>query len=242
MIGLGTIANTGTIIVGGVIGLALKSKMKPELAENLQKSVGLATVFIGAAGAFAGMLSAENGKLVTGGSLLLLFSLVIGTLIGELLRLEDRIEHLGEWLKAKVKSKENGFTDAFVTASLVVCVGAMAVVGSLNDGLSGDASMLYVKSAIDGIFIMILASSLGIGTVFSALPIFVYQGLITVFASSLKNVMTDALINDLTFVGSVLIFAVGINIIFKKKFRAGNMVPALIVPVVYRVFEKYVLK
>lgn len=237
MIGLGTIANAAAVLLGGGLGLLLKNKMKPRFAESVQKAMGLATIFIGAAGAFAGMLKIDGGKLQTGGSMLLIISLIMGTVIGELLKIEQRMETLGEWLKGRFRVKEGGFVDGFVTASLVICVGAMAVVGSLNDGLHGDYSLLLVKSALDFVIIMVFASSLGIGALFSALPLAVYQGLITLFAGLIKDFMSDALIADMSFIGSVLIFAVGINIVFNKVFRVGNMLPGLLIPIIYALLK-----
>lgn len=233
MIGLGTIANTAAVLLGGGLGLLFKNKINLRFQESAKKAMGLATVFIGAAGAFAGMLKMQDGKLTTNGSMLLIISLIIGTIIGEALKIEDRMENMGEWLKKKCRVQSGSFVDGFVTASLVICVGAMAVVGSLNDGLHGDYSLLLVKSALDLIIVMVFASSMGVGALFSALPLAIYQGSITIFAGLIKDFMSDALIGDLSFIGSVLIFAVGVNLIFKKVFRVGNMLPALLVPVIY---------
>ncbi len=233
MIGLGTIANTAAVLLGGGLGLLFKNKINLRFQESAKNAMGLATVFIGTAGAFAGMLKMQDGKLTTNGSMLLVISLIIGTVIGEALKIEDRMENMGEWLKKKCCVQSGSFVDGFVTASLVICVGAMAVVGSLNDGLHGDYSLLLVKSALDFIIVMVFASSLGVGALFSALPLAIYQGSITIFAGLIKDFMSDALIGDLSFIGSVLIFAVGVNLIFKKVFRVGNMLPALLVPVIY---------
>lgn len=231
MIGLGTIANSLAIIIGGGIGLIIKDGLKSRFQETLMSALGLATMFIGASGAMSGMLTVSDNALGTQGTMLLIFSLVLGALVGELLNIEEKLERLGEWLKTKVKTKKDDpFVEGFVTASLVVCVGAMAIVGSLQDGLLGDPSTLFAKALLDFMIVMVFASTLGIGTLFSALPVGIYQGSITLFASFLKPILTDVVIANLSFVGSVLIFAVGINICFGKKIKVGNLLPAMIVP------------
>lgn len=230
MIGLGTIVNTLAIIVGGFIGLIIKDGLKPKFQETLMSALGLATMFIGAGGAMSGMLKINESQLETQGTMLLIFSLVIGALIGEFIDIEEKLEKLGEWLKSKIKTKsDDPFVEGFVTASLVVCVGAMAIVGALQDGLLADPSTLFAKAILDFMIVMVFASTLGIGTLFSALPVGIYQGMITIFASFLKPLLTDTVIMNLSFVGSVLIFAVGINICFGKKIKVGNLLPAMII-------------
>lgn len=234
MIGLGTIVNALAIIAGGSIGMLIKGGLKNKYQETLMSALGLATIFIGASGAMSGMLKVIDKELETTGTMLLIFSLVIGALIGEFIDIEQKLEILGEWLKRRIKTKsDDSFVEGFVTASLVVCVGAMAIVGSLQDGLTGDYSTLFAKAILDFTIVMVFASTLGIGAVFSALPVFVYQGAITLFASFLKPIMTTVLISYLSFIGSVLIFAVGINICFGKKIKVGNLLPAMIVPFIY---------
>ena len=192
-------------------------------------ALGAATIFIGASGTLSGMTGIEN-------TMLLIFSLVLGSLAGEALNIEERLDKFGEFLKKKVKREnDSSFVDGFVTSSLVICVGAMAVVGSLEDGLYGDFSTIAAKSVLDCVIVMVFASTMGIGVMFSALPIFVYQGAITLFAKLLEPVMSETLIANLSFVGSVLIFCVGVNLAFGKKFRTGNMLPALLVPVLYEI-------
>lgn len=231
MIGLGTIVNTLAIIVGGFIGLIIKDGLKPRFQETLMSALGLATIFIGAGGAMNGMLKVNGQQLETQGTMLLIFSLVIGALIGEFLNIEDKLEKLGEWLKSKVKAKGNDpFVEGFVTASLVVCVGAMAIVGALQDGLLADSSILYAKAILDFTIVMVFAATLGIGAVFSALPVGVYQGTITIFATFLKPLLTNTVITNLSFIGSVLIFAVGVNLCFDKKIKVGNLLPAMLIP------------
>lgn len=294
MLGLGTIVNTLAVIGGSVIGLAAKSGLGQRFRETLTQAIGLATIFIGASGALSKMLviDAEAGGLNTAGTMLTILSLVIGALIGELARIEQRLEGLGDrlsrrfaeqgidrddavtaesgsgsgegfgaeevpgeesggkkrrvriWAKLKKRRKAAGaggnFTKGFVTASLIICVGAMAVVGSLQDGMTGDGSVLFAKSILDFVIVMILSANLGIGVMFSAIPLFVYQGLITVFAGLIRPYITDLMISDMSMVGSVLIFAVGLNVLCGAtgeekalKIKVGNLLPAIFVPVVW---------
>jgi uncharacterized membrane protein YqgA involved in biofilm formation len=184
------------------------------------------------------MLVIENGNLTTRGTMLLIFSLVIGCVLGQLLDIASKMEVLGIKLKAAVRiQNDNRFVEGFVTTSLIICVGAMAIVGAMEDGLSGNYSTLAVKSMLDFALVAILASTYGIGAVFSALPIFVYQGAITIIAALFGAVISDGLIEQLSFVGSALIFCVGVNLIKEKTFQVANMLPALVVPVLWELWN-----
>jgi len=241
MRGLGTIVNILAIIVGGSFGILIKGGLKQKIQDTLMQACGLATIFIGIEGTLSGMFTVTNGSIETSGTLLLICSLVIGGLIGEAIDLEEKMDHLGEKLKVLVKvQNDTKFVDGFVTSALIVCVGAMAVVGSIQDGLTGDASMLYVKALLDGIVILIFASVFGIGAIFSALPLGIYQGLITLGAVLIAPYLTSTLISELSYVGSALIFAVGVNISFGKKFKVGNLLPAIIVPVFYEIIKNII--
>ena len=234
MIGIGTIINTLAVLIGGILGLVIKDALKKKYQDILMSALGLATMFIGAGGAMAEMLSITDSGLETQGTMLLIFSLVIGSLIGEFIDIEEKLERLGIWLKEKVKAKNNEhFVEGFVSTSLVVCVGAMAIVGSLQDGLTGDYSTLVAKAILDFVIVMVFASTMGLGCVFACIPIFVYQGAITLFATFLKPIMTTTLISYLSFVGSVLIFAVGVNLCFGNRIKVGNMLPAMLIPFIY---------
>ena len=180
------------------------------------------------------MLKIIDNGIETQGSMLLIGSLVFGALLGEFLNIELRLEQAGEWLKKKVHIKnDNTFVEGFVTATLVICVGAMAVVGALQDGLQGDVSTLFAKSVLDFVIVMVFASTLGVGVTFSALPLLIYQGSITLFASFLKSFLSPIVIANLSFIGSVLIFAVGINLCFNKKIKIANLLPAMIIPFLF---------
>ena len=234
MIGLGTIINTLAVIVGGLIGMCLKNGLKKNLQDILMQACGVATIFIGASGTLAKMFIIENGNISTKGTMLLIFSLVLGGVLGEAVNIEEKMDYLGEKLKKSVKAeKDNLFVEGFVNVSLIICVGAMAIVGSIQDGISGDYSLLTTKAVLDLVIVVVFASTYGVGAVFSAVPIFVYQGGITLMAAIGGTFLSDAIINDLSFIGNALIFCVGVNIAFGKKFRVGNMLPALLVPVVY---------
>lgn len=234
MIGLGTIANTLAVIIGSGIGLMIKSGLKPRYQETIMQALGLSTLFIGVSGAMSGMLKIIDNGIETQGSMLLIGSLVFGALLGEFLNIELRLEQAGEWLKKKVHIKnDNTFVEGFVTATLVICVGAMAVVGALQDGLQGDVSTLFAKSVLDFVVVMVFASTLGVGVTFSALPLLIYQGSITLFASFLKSFLSPIVIANLSFIGSVLIFAVGVNLCFNKKIKIANLLPAMIIPFLF---------
>lgn len=241
MIGLGTLINTGAVVAGGLIGLAAKGGLKQRFQDTLMQGLGLVTMFIGAAGAMKGMLTIVDGGLDTQGSFLLILSFVVGALAGEALNIEGFLERAGERLKARIRrSGDARFVDGFVTSSLVICVGAMGLVGSLQDGMTGDASTLIAKAAIDFVIVLVFASTFGAGAVFSALPLLIYQGAITVFARLLTPFFTEELIANMSFVGSTLIFAVGVNMAFGKRFKVGNLVPAVLAPVLYQLFRSLV--
>ena len=232
MIGTGTIANVLAIIAGGSLGLLAKGGLKEHCQEGILKALGLATLFIGASGALAGMLAAENGVLSsagTGKTLAMILALALGALAGEFIDLDRRMEQLGAWLKAKAdRGGDSQFIRGFVTASLTVCIGAMAIVGSIQDGLTGDAATLYTKSILDFMIVMIFASIYGKGAIFSALPVGVLQGAVTLCAGLVAPVFSDGVIANLSFLGNMLIFCVGVNLCFGAKFKVANLLPALV--------------
>ena len=238
MIGLGTIVNTVAVVLGGGLGLLLKNGIAKKFETILMQALGLATVFIGAGGVLKYMLVVEDGNIATRGTMLLIFSLVIGCILGQLLDIESQMEKLGVRLKAAVRIKnDNRFVEGFVNTSLIICVGAMAIVGAMEDGLSGDSSTLIAKAVLDFALVVILASTYGVGAMFSAIPIFVYQGAITVIAAMFGAVISDVLIGELSFVGSALIFCVGVNLVREKTFRVANMLPALLIPIVVELWR-----
>lgn len=238
MIGLGTIVNVLAIVVGGIVGLIFRGGLKERFRDILMQACGLAVIFIGAAGAFEMIFTVSGDRLSSGSTMLIVISLVIGGLVGELLNIEKGLDTLGEKLKKLVRAGgDNRFVDGFVTASLVFCIGAMAICGPIDEALTGDSTTLYIKSILDMIMVMVLASVYGVGALFSALAVGIYQGIFTVFGVFIADLMTDALIVSLSGVGSVLIFAVGVNLLWPKKIRVGNLLPALLVPVVWELIR-----
>ena len=232
MFGLGTIINTAAIILGGLSGHLFGKALKERHQTSLTLSCGVSVLFIGIAGAMQGMLTIQDGVISSGQTMLVTLCLAIGTLIGEIINIEDAFERFGEWLKIKTgNAKDKDFVNAFVTASLTVCIGAMAIVGAIQDGIFGDWSLLATKAVLDFIIIMVMTCSLGKGCAFSAIPVFVFEGAITVFATFLKPLMTDLAMDYLSLIGSILIFCVGLNLVWGKKIRVANMLPAVVLAV-----------
>ena len=208
----GTLINTGAII-------------------TLTMACGVGTMFLGIAGAMKYMLHSD--LLPGGGGMLIVACLALGGLIGEIINIEGLFERFGEWLKQKTgNAKDQGFVPGFVTASLTVCIGAMAIMGAIQDGISGDWSTLGAKAILDLIIVMVMTCSMGKGCAFSAIPVFLWEGGLTLLASALRPVMTEAAMGYLSLVGSVLIFCVGLNLVWGKKIRVANLLPAVILAVV----------
>ena len=229
MVGLGTIINCAAIVAGGVLGLLFGRFLKEELQNALTIACGVSTLFIGLSGAMEGMLTVTAEGLESGGAMLVVGCLTLGTLLGELLRIEDLFERFGRWLKLKTGSAgDNSFVDAFVTASLTVCIGDMAIVGAIEDGLRGDYSILAAKAVLDLIIIMVMTCAMGKGCVFSAVPVGLLQGGVTALAGLLRPFITEAAMANLSLVGSVLIFCVGVNLVWGKKVRVAKMLPAVV--------------
>ena len=234
MRGIGTIVNVISMIVGGCIGLLCRGGLKDRFRETLVQACGLATIFIGASGALQMIFRVGEGGLETQYTMLIVLSLVLGGLIGEAINIEKRLDSLGEKLKGLVRDKSDSrFVEGFVTVSLVTCVGAMAICGPLEEGLTGNSQTLFVKSVLDTVITAVFASAYGVGAIFGALTVGVYQGLITVFATWIAPAMSEHLIMTLSGIGSVLIFGVGLNLLAPKKCKVGNLLPALLIPVVY---------
>ena len=232
MIGLGTLINSGSIIAGGFIGHFAGKLFNAEQQESLNKACGISVLFIAIAGAMEGMLKIDGSKISSGKSMLVVLCLALGTIIGELIGIERGFENFGEWLKKKTgNSGDKGFVNAFVTTSLTVSIGAMAIVGAIQDGLMGDYSTLAVKSVLDCIIVAVMTSSMGKGAVFSAIPVFVFEGAITLLAKLVSPIMTATAIAYLSLIGSVLIFCIGINLVWGKKLNVANMLPAVILAI-----------
>ena len=203
--------------------------LNERIQDSLQKASGICVLFIGIAGAMEGMLKLSGSSLSAGRSMLIVASLALGALVGEILNIEHGFERFGEWLKVKTgNAKDKSFVEGFVTASLTVCIGAMAVVGSIKDGISGDYSILVTKAILDLIIITVMTCSLGKGCAFSAIPVAVFQGLITALARLIKPLMTDGALANLSLIGSILIFCVGVNLVWDKRIKVANLLPSLV--------------
>ena len=233
MFGLGTIINSAAIVAGGVIGHFTGKLFREEQQEALTKACGVSVLFIAVAGAMQGMMSIDGNRIVSGKSMLVVLCLALGTVAGELIGIEKGFERFGEWLKNKTgNSGDKQFVNAFVTASLTVCIGAMAIVGAIQDGILGDYSTLAVKAVLDFIIVAVMTSSLGKGSAFSAIPVFLFEGSITLLARLISPIMTDLAIAYLSLIGSVLIFCVGVNLVWGKLIRVANMLPAVVFAVI----------
>ena len=232
MIGTGTLVNAAAIIAGCVIGCLFKDGIPDKIQKTISIAVGVSVMLIGLLGVV------DNA----GNTMLLVLSLVIGGVVGELIDFEAKFETLGEKIKKRFikegSSSSATFVEGFVSASILFCVGAMAIVGSLNDGLLHDPSVLFTKAILDGITSVVMASSLGIGVGFSAGPILIYQGLITLLAGILEPVLTEELIRNMSFVGNAIIFCIGINFLWPKKVKVGNLFPAMFMPIIMGLFIK----
>jgi len=232
MNGLGTIMNVAAIVAGGLLGILFGRFIGERHRDSLCKACGLAVLFIGTAGTLKGMFSVVNDRLVYGGDFLIIGCLCLGALIGEWINIEGGFEKFGVWLKKKSHSSgDNRFLDGFVNASFTVCIGAMAIVGAITDGLYGDYTILATKSILDFIIIMIMAATHGKGTIFSAIPVALLQGGVTALSVLIKPIMTETALLYLSIIGSILIFCVGINLVFGKKIRVANLLPAIILAV-----------
>ncbi len=237
MIGVGTLINMGAIIIGGIIGMIGRHFINKRIQETLMKAIGLCVIFIGASGALQKILYIDNGALNTQGTMLLIASFAIGSLIGESINIEHYIERFGIWLREKTgNSQDANFLNGFLTSSFTVCIGAMAIVGALQDGLTGDYSLLVTKAILDFLIIIIMTSSFGIGCLFSSIPVGLFQGFFTLMARFIEPLMNDKSIDYISMTGSILIFCVGVNLIRKDTFKVSNMLPVIIVAVVLGIF------
>lgn len=241
MRGLGTIINVVTVVAGSLLGMFLKGGLPKRFEKTIMSAVGSAVIIIGLTGALPEMFVVNgDGTISSQYVMLMVLSLVIGGIAGELINIEDKLERLGNWCKRKASflAKDNPkFVDGFVSASLLFCVGAMAIVGSITDGLTGDYTTLAAKAVLDGVMSVVLTASFGSGVILSAIAVAVYQGGITLLATFLEPLLTDVLISQMTMVGSVLIMGIGFNLLFDNKVvKVGNLLPAVLIPVVYQLF------
>ena len=218
----GTLVNTVSIIAGSLIGLLFRKGIPSKYNLGVIYAIALAVILIGL-----------KSALHSDDLLLIIFSLAIGSVFGEWMRIETHLENFGQWLETRLSGAGDGIAKGFVTASLVYCVGSMAIVGAMESGLSGNHQTLFAKSVLDGITAIVFASSFGIGVLFSAASVFTYQGMITIAAAGLKPFLTAPVIAQMSSVGGLLIMAIGINLLDMQKLKVGNMLPAIFVPPVF---------
>lgn len=228
---LGTIVNAAAILAGGLLGLLIKGGLKDGLRSTLSSAIALSVIFVGISGALGGMLDPESNDI------LFIISMVIGALLGEWIGIERRLETLGNFLQSKLQKGggdgESTFSQGFVTASLLYCVGTMAIMGSIESGVKGEYGILFAKSILDGIMAIVLASTLGMGVLFSAVSVFIYQGILTMLAVSVSPYLTADMLREISIVGGILITGLGLNQLGVTKIRVGNLLPAIVIPVIY---------
>ncbi len=235
--GIGTIVNSAVVAAGGTIGMLIKKGMPQRFQQNLFTGLGITVVVIGISGALAGMFRvSENGMIDRENMLMLVLSMAIGGVAGELIRVDRLFEKLSEWLKKRFRRDgDNRFNQGFVSAAMLFCVGAMAIVGAMEDGLMGNPETLFAKSVLDGTMAVVLGSVYGIGVAVSAVAILVYQGAVTLFSFALRAVITDVVVLQMSMVGSVVIILVGVNMMGLKKVNAANFLPATFMPLIWAI-------
>ncbi len=234
MIGLGTLINVGAIILGGIIGILGRHFINEKIQDSLLKANGLCVVFIGISGALQKILYIEQDTIKTKGTMVLIGSFALGSLIGEILDLDRHIEQFGVWLREKTgNAKDADFLNGFLTASFTVCIGAMAIVGALQDGMMGDYSVLLTKSILDFLIILVMTSALGKGCIFSAISVGLFQGSITLLARLIAPIMNDTALDYISMTGSILIFCVGVNLLRKDTFKVSNMLPVVLLAAIF---------
>lgn len=233
----GTVVNAVTVVAGGLVGLALKKGMKPELEAALYKALGLATLILGLNGVIGSMFTVTaEGRLSSSGELLLILSLALGALMGELLQIDRRMNALSEKLGRRFGGA--GFAASFLNGTLLFCVGAMTILGAFNEGLYGDAGVLYLKSVLDGVASVVFGATLGVGVCFAALPILLYEGGLTLLAGLLAPYLQGQLLDEICMVGYVMVMGIGLNFLFDNlKLKTANLLPALLVPVAWAVIR-----
>ncbi|MBU3819308.1 MAG: DUF554 domain-containing protein [Candidatus Faecalibacterium intestinavium] len=230
----GTLVNAGMIAAGSCVGLILKKGLRPHLEQAIHQATGLAVIMIGLNGALTNMLSSDpaTGSVSSSGELMLVFSMILGAIVGESLGIEEHLNRLGDLVEDKLHL--SGFAQSFVNGALIYCVGAMAIVGAINDGLLGDPSTLITKGVLDGVTSIVLAASMGPGVLFSAIPVILYQGGLTLFAGLLEPVLQGELLRQICAAGFVLVGCIGVNFMSDKfHIKVANFLPALLVPALW---------
>lgn len=237
---LGTIVNTAAIVLGGILGMVFQKCFNSQIEQSLYKVLGICVFILGLNGVISSMFTIQDNRISSSGELLLVVSLVLGAVAGEMLKIEDKLQSLSKAVESKLRI--SGFSSGFVAASILFCVGAMAIVGAINDGLRGNSNTLYVKSMLDGVSSIILASTLGIGVIFSAIPVLLYQGSLSLFAAWIGPALTDTLLNQICMVGYAIVMCIGMNLLGIVKIKTANLLPAILIPILYHWFTILILK
>ncbi|MFA6627317.1 MAG: DUF554 domain-containing protein [Bacilli bacterium] len=230
---LGNLVNVSAIIVGGFAGILCRKIFRKEILESVLKVVGIVVLIFGLIGVIKSMITIEAGTITSHGELLLLVAMVVGAFLGEWMRLDDHLLNVGKRIEKKIN--RGAFSKGFITASIIFCIGAMAIIGSVN-AASGDHSILYLKAAIDGITAMILASTLGIGVVFSSIVVFLYQGSIVLLSWALGDFISLEFMNSFNAVGYTIIACIGLNFLQGEKLKIANLIPSLLIVIIYYLF------
>ncbi|MGT2911972.1 DUF554 domain-containing protein [Streptococcus cameli] len=231
---IGTFLNALGVLLGGGFGLLLGKGLKPDTQTSLMTMTGVSVLFLGIGGTMAEFLTLSETGLATQGVMMLIVSIMLGTLIGELLNIEGVFERLGNWLKnISQNDQDSQFIDAFLTTSLTICIGAMAIVGAITEGLTGDYSILAAKAILDFMIVLLVTTAKGKGSLFASVPLVLLQGSVTLLAGVLSPLMTDQALSNLSLVGNVLIFCVGLNLVFDKGIKVANSLPAILIAVAY---------
>lgn len=238
MIGAGTFINIGGILLGGLAGMTCGRMLTTRFQETLVTACGICTLFIGMGGALEKAIVLDEGHFHLTGTLMAVASMAIGSVLGELLNIQSGLERFGTWLKNQTgNANDSRFVNAFVTASLTVCIGAMAIIGAIEDGISGKTEILTLKAVLDGVIICIMTAAMGKGCVFSAIPVALLQGSVTALACFMESALTTSMLDNLSYVGSLLIFCIGVNLVWNQKIRVSNMLPALLVAMAWAEFS-----
>lgn len=242
MIGTGTLVNMGAIILGGAIGLLTRGGLPDRMRRTTLSGIGLAVLMLGISGTLVQMFKLENGALTSTQGMIMILSLVTGSLIGGALNIEKRLENIGAVLQKVFRAgdHQSTFVEGFVSATILYCVGAMAILGALEDGLTGNATTLFAKSILDGTTAIFFTATLGPGVLLSALPVGLYQGAITLLAKTVQPLMNELLVSQLSLVGSVLIAGIGYNFLSEKKIPVGNLLPAVFMPIFFQLADRFV--
>ena len=223
---LGIIVNVASVNIGGATGILIKKGIPERVTDIILKSIGLSLLALGL----------KDALTFTSGLLLIIY-MVIGSIIGELIDIENKLRKTGECLEKALSRKGNSIVEGFLSATLLFCIGSMAIVGSIKSGISNDNELLYIKSLLDGVVAIILASTYGVGVLFAALSIFIYQGGIYILSLFVKAALTDVMINEISIVGGVMIAGLGINMLLNQKIKVANMLPVLLLPILFRFFQ-----